>query len=97
MTTTTILTIVFGVLALGATFLSYYLSIKAKVQEAAEDAINTAEELDKIGEEKMAIAVDQVYDLIPAAVKPFLSKATIEILVQATFDRMEEYALKQTK
>ena len=97
MTTTTILTIVFGILALGTTFLSYYLSIKSKIQEAAEDAINTAEELDKIGEEKMAIAVDQVYDLIPAAIKPFLSKATIEILVQATFDRMEEYALKQKK
>ena len=97
MTTTTILTIVFGVLALGATFLSYYLSIKAKIQEAAEDAINTAEELDKIGEEKMEIAVDQVYDLIPAAVKPFLSKATVQVLIQATFDRMEEYALKQKK
>lgn len=97
MTTTTILTIVFGILTVGVTFLSYYLSIKNKIQAAAEDAINTAEELDKIGEEKMAIAVEQVYDLIPAAVKPFLSKATIQTLIQATFDKMEEYALKQTK
>lgn len=94
---TMILTIVFGVVAVVVTFLSYYFKIKSKIQSAAEDAINMAEELDKIGEEKLLIAVEQVYGLIPAVTKPFISKEVVKGLVQITFDKMEEYALKQKK
>lgn len=92
---TTVLTIVFGILTVLATFVGYYLSIKNKIKEAAQDAINMAEELDKIGAEKLEAAVEQVYNIIPVAVKPFLSKGAVTLLVQATFDKMEEYALKQ--
>lgn len=90
-----ILTIAGGLLALVATFISYYYSIKKSIRDAAEGAINAAEDLDKIGEEKMAIAVEQVYGLIPAVAKPFFSKPTIQVMIQLVFDQMEEYAKKQ--
>jgi hypothetical protein len=66
--------------------LSYYYSIKESIRNAAEGAINAAENLDKIGEEKMAIAVEQVYGLIPAVAKPFFSKPTIQTMIQLVFD-----------
>ena len=90
-----ILMITGGLLSLAATLLSYYLSIKNIIRNAAEQAINAAEEMDKIGEEKMAIAVEQVYALVPEVAKPFFPKATIQVMVQLVFDQMEEYALKQ--
>lgn len=90
-----ILTIAGGLLSLAATFLSYYYSIKESIRNAAESAINSVENLDKIGEEKMAIAVEQVYGLIPAVAKPFFSKSTIQVMIQLVFDQMEEYAKKQ--
>lgn len=97
MTTSTILTILFGLLSAGSIFLSYYFSIKAKLQEAVEDAINMAEELDMIGAEKLNAATEQVYILVPAALKPFLNKELIKQLVQFTFDHMKEFAIKQEK
>lgn len=95
MTFATILSIIFGIISVIAVFASYYFNIKSKIQEAAEDAINAAEELDAIGAEKMKAAVDYVYGLIPAAFKPFLTKEAIQQVIQFTFDRMKEYALKQ--
>lgn len=90
-----ILTIAGGLIALAATLLSYYYSIKDSIRNAAEGAINSAENLDKIGEEKMAIAVEQVYELIPSVAKPFFPKSTIQSIIQIVFDQMEEYAQKQ--
>jgi hypothetical protein len=81
MTLEMILTIVFGIIAVVVTFVGYWFSIKSKIQSAAEDAINMAEELDKMGEEKLQMAVDQVYAIIPAIVKPFLSREVITGLV----------------
>lgn len=92
-----ILTIAGGLLSLAATLLSYYFAIKNSLRDAAESAINSAEELDKIGEEKMALAVEQVYALVPDIAKPFFSKATIQVMVQLVFDQMEEYAKKQVQ
>lgn len=78
MTINTILTILFGLLSAGSIFLSYYFNIKAKLQEAAEDAINIAEELDMIGTEKLNAATEQVYILVPTALKPFLNKELVK-------------------
>ena len=97
MTLELILTIVFGIAAAVFTFIGYWFSIKSKIQSAAEDAINMAEELDKLGKEKLQAAVDQVYAIIPVVIKPFISKEMVTTLVQMTFDKMEEYALKQKK
>lgn len=91
-----ILTIVGGLLSLAATLLSYYFYIKNSIRNAAEKAINAAEDFGKVGEEKMAIAVEQIYNLIPDVAKPFFPKPTIQTMVQLVFDQMEAYALKQT-
>lgn len=87
--------IALGVLAIGVTFFSYYLAIRNKIEQAAKDAINIAEDLDKIGAEKMEIAVEQVYAVIPAIVKPVFPKEFIEQIIQEVFEKMTEFAEKQ--
>lgn len=90
-----LLTILFGILSVGALLVSYYFSVKSKLQGTIEDAIVSAEELDEIGAVKMAAAVETVYATVPAALKPFFSKATIENLIQIAFNKIEEYAALQ--
>ena len=92
-----ILNIVLGVLALAGTFLSYYLHIKEKITAATVDAINTAENEDKTGEEKKQLAVEQVYALVPKVLKPIITKKFIDQLVQAAFDKIKAFAIKQNK
>lgn len=87
--------IALGVLAIGVTLFSYYLAIKNKIEQAAKDAINAAEDLDKIGAEKMEIAVEQVCAVIPAIVKPVFPKEFIKQIIQEVFDKMTEFAEKQ--
>jgi hypothetical protein len=87
--------IALGVLAIGVTLFSYYLAIRNKIEQAAKDAINAAEDLDKIGAEKMQVAVEQVYAIIPAIVKPVFPKDFIEQIIQEVFDKMIEFAEKQ--
>lgn len=87
--------IALGVLAIGVTLFSYYLAVKNKIEQAAKDAINIAEDCDKIGKEKMEIAVEQVYAVIPAIVKPVFPKDFIEQIIQEVFDKMTEFAEKQ--
>lgn len=95
MTKAYIIEIVLGVLAVLATLVGYYFYVKAKISRAATDAVNSAEELDKIGAEKLEAAVEQVYALVPAILKPIFSKALIGQLIQEAFDKIEAYAKKQ--
>lgn len=90
-----ILSIVSCLFTLAAIILSYYLAIRKKIEQEALNAINKAEDTDKIGEEKMQDAVEIVYDIIPAVAKPFISKKLIETIIQSVFDKVEEYARKQ--
>lgn len=90
-----ILTIILAVLTVLTCFLSYYLHVKAKVYAETENAVNTAEQDDKTAAEKMALAVDQIYGIIPVALKPFFTRKIIEKIVQKAFDKIEEYATKQ--
>lgn len=92
-----ILTIVSSVLTIIATILGYYQHIKKRLEQQALDAINRAEETDKIGAEKMQDAINMVYDMIPAVARPFISEKMIEIVIQNVFDKVEEYAQKQIK
>lgn len=91
----TYINIALGILAIGVTIFSYYLAIKNKIEQAAKDAINVAEDCDKIGKEKMEIAVEQVYSVIPAIVKPVFPKDFIEQIIQEVFDKMIEFAEKK--
>lgn len=75
--------------------LGYYQFIRKKIEEEALDAINKAEDTDKIGKEKLQDAVETVYSLLPPVAKPFVSKQFIEMVIQQVFDKVEEYAQKQ--
>lgn len=92
-----IVSIVLGVLAVLVTFVSYYLYIRGKVYQAAAGAVDDAEQSDKTGEEKLNLAVQQIYALVPAVLKPILSEEFIRQIVQAAFDKIEAYAQKQVQ
>lgn len=90
-----ILTILGFVCTVVAVVISYYQTIKKKIEQEALDAINKAEDTDKIGEEKLADAVETVYAMLPLVARPFISKLLIETIIQSAFDKVEEYAQKQ--
>ena len=56
--------------------------------EKSGEIMRTVDKLDKIGAEKMEIAVEQVYAVIPAIVKPVFPKDFIEQIIQEVFDKM---------
>lgn len=93
----TIWTIVFAILAVAGSCLSYYFHVKAKVYAATESAVNDAEQEDKTATEKMEFAVNEIYCIVPAVLKPLFTRKVIEKIVQKAFDKIEEYAEKQAK
>ena len=90
-----ILTIISSIITVAAAVLGYYQHIKKRLEEEALNAINKAEETDKIGAEKMQDAVKMVYDMIPAVARPFISEKMVELVIQGVFDKVEDYARKQ--
>jgi len=90
-----ILTALSIICTLIAIVLGYYQFIKKKIEQDALDAINKAEDTDKIGEEKLKDAVETVYSLLPVVAKPFISEKLLEVVIQQVFDKVEEYAQKQ--
>lgn len=90
-----ILTIVSSIIAVAAAILGYYQHIKKRIEQEALDAINKAEETDKIGAEKMQDAIKMVYDMIPDVARPFISEEMVELVIQRVFDKVEDYARKQ--
>lgn len=92
-----LLTILSCLCTITAIVIGYYQTIRKKIEQEALDAINKAEDTDKIAEEKMKEAVETVYSILPAVAKPFVSKQLIETIVQGIFDKVEEYARKQVE
>ena len=90
-----VLTVFASILTVVATFFSYYLIIKRKIEAEIPGAINNAEDTLMAGAEKLKVAVDTLYSLIPTVVKPFITRDIIEALVQEVFDKMEDFARKQ--
>jgi hypothetical protein len=90
-----ILTIVSSVVTIAAAILGYYQHIKKRLEQEALNAINKAEETDKIGAEKMQDAIEMVYDMIPVVARPFISEKMVELVIQSVFDKVEDYARKQ--
>lgn len=84
-------------LGLVAVVMSYYAWIRNKLETGALDAINDAEALEAAGAEKMQHAVETVYGLVPAVLRPFISKTTVQAILQNVFDRVEVYAQKQVE
>ena len=92
-----IITIVSIICTIVSILCGYYIYIRKKIEQEALNAINKAEDTDKVGKEKMAEAVETIYNILHACVRPFISKDMIEIVVQGVFDKMEEYVRKQVK
>lgn len=97
LSTEVIVSLALTALSLLITFIGHYFYVRGKLHKAATGAIANAEQDDKTGEEKMEIAVEQVYELIPTMLKPFLHKRTVRKIVQAAFDHIEVYAKKQVE
>jgi hypothetical protein len=80
-------------------FVSIYYKTNQKLKDNVTDFINQAEneykDVTKAGGLKFDWCVRNLYSLVPAAIKPFISKEMIEILVQKGFDIMENYAKNQ--
>lgn len=88
----TILWVLFG-------FLVTYFKQKAKLVENAKYAVNAAEKeyesYTKAGFQKFEYAVDMLTNLVPAPLKPFITREFIGDVVQKAFDGMQAYANKQ--
>lgn len=92
-----IISLVLAGLALIVTFIGHYFYVRGKLHKAAAGAITNAEQDDKTGEEKLELAVDQVYGLVPASLKVFIHRSSVRKIVQAAFDKIEDYAKKQVE
>lgn len=92
-----IINLILGILAIVASFVGWYFYVKGKAYKAAEGAVDDAEQDGKTGAEKLEIATDQVYAIIPVVLKPFITKDIVRDIVQAAFDKIEAYAKKQVK
>lgn len=90
-----IFNIVLGILTVVSSFASYYFYIRGVVAKSAAEAVDKAEQDGKTGEEKLTLAVEQLYALVPLLLKGIITKDFVAALVQAAFDKIEAYAKKQ--
>ena len=95
MTTSVIINIILGIVAVLISFVSYYFYIKGVLQKAANDAINDAEHDGTTGEEKLDLATSTVYALIPKFMRSIITKTFVKGLVQSAFDKIDAYAKQQ--
>lgn len=81
----------------GAASLYYQMNTKLRcnVTQLINDAENAYTDSAKAGGEKFEWVVSSLYSMIPAVLKPFITHAMLEKLVQTTFDAMESYAVFQ--
>lgn len=89
--------IIFPIISFVVILLGYYFKLKNELEKIALGAINKAEDLDLIGEEKFKIAVSIVQDAIPKPWKTIFNQEAVETLVQVIFDEVQEFAKKQVK
>lgn len=88
-----ILNILVAVAAVVLAFVGYYFYVKNKIQAALNGEINDEENSE--AEAKRQEVVERLQALVPAVLKPFLTQKVLTALVQAAFDKIEEYAAKQ--
>ncbi len=69
--------------------------INRRVSALIAEAENRYQDFTKAGGIKFEWVVTRLYELIPAAVRPFVPQTMIRTLVQATFDAIAGYAKLQ--
>lgn len=93
----TILSIVFAILTIVGTFVSYYFYIKNKITAQITAGIDEVEIDGKAGEEKKAEVVEQLKKLIPKVLKPFFTTSMLDALVEKIFASVKSYATKKAQ
>lgn len=93
----TILSIVFAILTIVGTFVSYYFCIKNKITAQIAAGIDEVEIDGKAGEEKKAEVVEQLKKLIPKILKPFFTTKMLDALVEKIFASVKSYAMKKAQ
>lgn len=93
----TILSIVFAILTIVGTFVSYYFCIKNKITAQIAAGIDEVEVDGKAGEEKKAEVVEQLKKLIPKILKPFFTNKMLDALVEKIFASVKSYAVKKAQ
>ncbi len=94
MTVNEILNIVLTVLVVAMGAYSTYLSTGKDIYSKVSYLINEAKNLDLIGKEKMALVVEQLYNIVPLPWKKFLTKEKLESIAQGVYDNMNAFAQK---
>lgn len=90
-----VLNIILTVLSVALLLVSGWIGIKKKIRDEAEGVINEAEDTELKGSQKMQYAVERIEAILPAAIRPIVSRDTIESGLQIVFDGMEKFAKKQ--
>ena len=93
----TILSIVFAILTIKGTFVSYYFYIKNKITAQIAAGIDNVEIDGKAGEEKKAEVIEQLKKLVPKVLKPFFTTAVLDSLVEQIFASVKSYAIKKAQ
>lgn len=90
--------ICYGLLVLVGAVALWYKS-NAKLNTKVAGLISAAEQeyadTTKAGLQKFEWVVSQLYNLIPAPVRPFIPRELIASVVQSTFDAIQGYAIQQ--
>lgn len=82
---------------LGAASIYYQTNTKIScyVARLIDEAERVYEDATKAGGEKFEWVVTALYSMVPALLKPFITRQVLESLVQSTFDAMQQYAATQ--
>lgn len=91
-----VLNIAAGVLLVLGAFLIEYFKTSAVFRGFIAQLISDAEwvfsGVEKAGKEKMAWVIKQLYEYIPAILRPLFPEGKLEEIVQRIFDKIKEYA-----
>ncbi len=73
-----------------------YFNYNGRLKEKAASLIVQAEEaykdVTKAGGQKFSWVVDTLYSMVPLVLRPLITRAFLEVLVQGVFDSVQEYA-----
>ncbi|WMJ85027.1 hypothetical protein ACS3UN_04150 [Oscillospiraceae bacterium LTW-04] len=82
---------------LGAASIYYQTNTKIScyIARLIDEAEHVYKGVSKSGGEKFEWVVTTLYSMVPALLKPFITREVLEDLVQSTFDAMQQYAMIQ--
>lgn len=90
-----VLNVIFAVAIVIGAFVISYFKTNSKFKDKIAALCNYAESQFDKGADKKQYVIDTIYSIVPIALKPILNKTIIGMMVQSTFDSIEEYAKKQ--